>query len=495
VSRLTVGSTGSGKSEGELVDLVRLADRGGCAVVLLDGHGPLAFAAAGHWAARGHEGRIVYEPLAATDRVLCWDMLPRSTAPDPARRALEDAEAREDLAQCFLSPRGQLTLVDRGYTKEWLDAALGLLLAQPAAEPASSLLHAFRVGTEAYERLLAACADPEVVRKFRGLEGLRRRSPVQYEVLTGPARRLLELTCDSPVVRLRCRPGPFDWLSALRGRALVAVDGGGIRSRELKRTVLLLAALQVVHAVRRHFARARAPLPVVLVLEEAGAMGLVTPFVLLALQELRKAGLAVHVVTQSSTDFADPAAVEALLANTPWQGWYQCLAPADQELGARALGNATFDPRAVHFTRTRQVRAGVEPVSTQSRGESRDPHGRVTHRDTRTGTQLLARYREAAEPYYKTPALHEQEYRTALATLRVGERLVRDRRGVRRERVRMLRPPRPRARFAERTQAAIERVRQRPAYLPVTPGPTEPPPAAPADAAARLRAASGAEAA
>src|ERR1700730_130715 len=88
-SRLIVGSTGSGKSEGELVDLVRLADRRNCAVVLLDGHGPLAFAAAGHWVARGHEARIVYEPLDATDRVLCWDILPHATWPDPSRQRLE----------------------------------------------------------------------------------------------------------------------------------------------------------------------------------------------------------------------------------------------------------------------------------------------------------------------------------------------------------------------------------------------------------------------
>src|SRR6266545_3876814 len=81
-SRAVVGSTGSGKSEGQLVELVRLADRGRCAVVLLDGHGPLALGAAGHWADRGHERRIVYEPLDATDRVLCWDMLPVPSGPN-----------------------------------------------------------------------------------------------------------------------------------------------------------------------------------------------------------------------------------------------------------------------------------------------------------------------------------------------------------------------------------------------------------------------------
>src|SRR5213080_1402642 len=85
-SRVIVGSTGSGKSEGELRDLLRLARRRDCAVVLLDGHGPLAFRAAGHWAARGHEDRLVYEPLDATDRVLSWSMLPRSAAPSLLQR-------------------------------------------------------------------------------------------------------------------------------------------------------------------------------------------------------------------------------------------------------------------------------------------------------------------------------------------------------------------------------------------------------------------------
>ena len=73
-SRLIVGSTGSGKSEGELVELVRLAGRRDHAVVLLDGHGPLAFRSAGHWAARGHEDRLlaayivrVFHPLQDTE--------------------------------------------------------------------------------------------------------------------------------------------------------------------------------------------------------------------------------------------------------------------------------------------------------------------------------------------------------------------------------------------------------------------------------------------
>ncbi|HYH66812.1 MAG TPA: hypothetical protein VD866_19115 [Urbifossiella sp.] len=463
-SALVVGSTGSGKSEGELVDLVRLADRRDCAVVLLDGHGPLAFAAASHWAARGHEPRIVYEPLDATDRVLGWGVLPRGSFADPARQRLEDAEAREGLSQCFMSQRNLTTLNDRGYTKEWLDAALSLCLSQPEPVPLPSLLAAFRVGTPEYERLLRSCGDPRTVAKFRDVEHVKRRNPVQYELFTSPARRLLELTCGSEVVRLRSRPGPFRWPEALRDRCLVAFDGGGIRSRELKRTVFLLVALAVIHAVRRHFAEARTPLPVVLVLEEAGALGLATPFVQLALQELRKAGVAIHLISQSSLDFGDPAFFQSLLGNAPRQIWYQCLSPADQELGAKALTNATFDPDAVHFTRVRSVPEGKSLASP-----------------------WRARMRRVIDRYFKSPSLQEQEYRTRLATLRVGERLVRDRTGVRRERVRPLRPPRVPGGFETFTRAVIGRVRERPLYLPPLPPETSWHPEPLPDAAERLR--------
>jgi hypothetical protein len=475
-SRLIVGSTGSGKSEGELVDLVRLAARGDCAVVLLDGHGPLAFRAAGHWAARSHEPRMVYEPLDATDRALCWTMLPRSTAPSRSRRLIEDAETRDEVAQCFVAQRNLDTLNDKPWTKEWLEAAISLCLSQPQPEPLESLPAAFRVGSADYERLLGDSDQKNLVSKFRDMERLRRKNEVQYEIQTGASRRLLEAVCSSEVARLRSRPGPFDWLTALRERKLVVFDGGGIRSRDIKRTLFLLVSMQVIHAVRRHFAETQEPLPVVLVLEEAGALGLVTPFVLSALQELRKAGLAIHLITQSSLDFGDRSLFEAVLANTPWQAWYQLLSPVDQALGAKALANATFDPLAVHFTRVRQLHDGTRPVTTEGGGRGR------------SRTAYLARYREVIDAHYKTPQLHEQEFETRLATLRIGERLVRDRGGVRSERVSPVRPPWFRRITEMSTRSIIERIRRQPIYLPCLPPEPVTPAAEFPDAASRLRA-------
>lgn len=465
-SRVIVGSTGSGKSEGELADLVRLAGLRRHAVVLLDGHGPLALRTAGHWAARGHEGRLVYEPLDSTDRVLCWNMLPRSADPDPSRRRIEDAETIDEVGQCFLAQRNLASLNDKPWTKEWLEAAVGLGLWQPAPESLAVLPGAFRVGSAEYERLLTRCDHADLVAKFRSMEQLKRRNEVQYEVQTGAGRRLLELVCGSEVVRLRSRPGPFDWLEALGEKKLIVFDGGGLRSREVKRSIFLLASMQVIHAVRRHFAATQRPLPVVLVLEEAGALGLVTPFVMHALQELRKAGLSIHLITQSTVDFGDRDLFEAILANTPWQGWYQALSPADQELGARALANATFDLLAVHYTRPRVLPADGE----------------------RGGAANRPRFRHLVEATYKTPQLQEQEFRTALATLRVGERFVRDRGGVRRERVKRARPPWLRAVTDASTRAVIDRIRRQPVYVPRSSLPeAEAVPRSLPDAAARLR--------
>jgi hypothetical protein len=201
----------------------------------------------------------------------------------------------------------------------------------------------------------------------------------------------------------------------------------------------------------------------VLVLEEAGALGLVTPFVLLALQELRKAGVAIHLLTQSSLDFGEAAVFESILANTPSQCWYQLLSPADQELAAKVLTNATFDRDAVHFTRLRSV---AEETAT---------------------TPVRVRLRRVLDPHFQSPSLQEQVFRTRLATLRVGERIVRSRRRVRRERVPMLRPPCVPGGFEAWTRTVIERVRDHPIYSP----PLRPEPAPDHEvlpnAAARLR--------
>jgi hypothetical protein len=168
--------------------------------------------------------------------VLCWSLLPKSAAITLPDRRIDDAETRNEIAQCFLAQRNQATLNDKPWTKEWLEAVLWLAQAQPGLMPIEALLDAFRVGSAGYQQLLTNADNPEIVAKFRGMELMRRRNIVEYDLQTGPARRMLELVCDSEIVRLRARPGSFDWLTALRDRKLIIFDGSGIRTTEVKRT-------------------------------------------------------------------------------------------------------------------------------------------------------------------------------------------------------------------------------------------------------------------
>jgi hypothetical protein len=442
VSQFVIGSTGSGKSEGALQDLVRLANEGQVAIVLLDPHGPLAQRTVEHWLADGHAARVIYEPLDAVDRTLNWSMLQRSAAASERQRRLEDQEIRDELVMCFISQRHWNSLADKPWTREWLEAALELALAQPDDVQLYQLPSAFHIGSSVYQQLMQQSDRADVVAKFAQAERLFRRSPMTYEAQTGAARRLLETLCRNEVLRLRGRPGPLVWDEQLRQRSLLAFDGGGLRSRDIKRTLFLLVSSQVVQAIRRHMATEQTPLPVVLMLEEAGATDLIAPFILDALAELRKAGLSITIISQSSADFSEETR-QSLLANTPRVVWYQVLSPLDQALGATILINTSFDAKAVHYTRSRLMNR-FRPKSSHL----------------------------VTDTFYKTPQVQEQEARTRLATLRVGERFVRDRSSARFERLTLLPPPANR----EALQQQVIDLRQGPLYTPADDTVVLPPP-------------------
>ena len=131
---------------------------------------------------------------------------------------------------------------------------------------------------------------------------------------------------------------------------------------------------------------------------------------------------------------------------------------------------------------------GVEHVETVSHGQSYDPRTHTTIRhDRRTGTMLRTRYRHVVEASYKNPQLSEQEFRTKLATLRIGERLVRDRGGVCCERVVPVRPPWLRRTTNTATHALVERLRQQHFYQTCPPLESVIATDSRPDAAARLR--------
>jgi hypothetical protein len=105
----------------------------------------------------------------------------------------------------------------------------------------------------------------------------------------------------------------------------------------------------------------------------------------------------------------------------------------------------------------------VEEIRTTFRGKSKDHSGKVRE-DEREGLAFIPKHKVIVEAYYKSPQLQEQEFITAIANLKVGQRFVRDTKGVRKETVQMLGEPWPFGLSRKRTEEAIQRLRNSP-YL------------------------------
>jgi hypothetical protein len=67
---------------------------------------------------------------------------------------LKDAETRDDVTQFVPAHRDLASLADRPLTREWVEAAIDLYLAQPRPVPLASVPDAFRVGTGAFGQFL-----------------------------------------------------------------------------------------------------------------------------------------------------------------------------------------------------------------------------------------------------------------------------------------------------------------------------------------------------
>ena len=104
VCRTIFGNRGSGKSEGLKIDLLRIAQEGRYAVLILDKPGKLAKEMVGHLSANGFEKRTLYEKADDFRRLLRWRF---GNQVDPAgpegKNALEIEVER--FGQIFLSKR------------------------------------------------------------------------------------------------------------------------------------------------------------------------------------------------------------------------------------------------------------------------------------------------------------------------------------------------------------------------------------------------------
>ena len=281
---------------------------------------------------------------------------------------------------------------------------------------------------------------------------------MQFEIETGAARRLLKIVT-SPVLDLRHGDG-IDWEEILEKKMQVYFDLSGVKY-EAARAIGIAASHAVIDACRLHYERTGESLPVVICYEECGIMEFLTPLAVDFAREHRKAGLSIWACSQTIRDF-DEETFEQFLGLADEHHWY--FLASGVERAAADLANPTFNPMEVHYTRDRVVTDSYDEVKTVSKGTSRGPDGK-TRTDERVGITYRPRTRIVVEEYFKTPQLHEQEFRTWLAQLKTGERYVRDQNGVRKEKVTMLDEPWAMGLTPIRSKKAIERIRRIPSFL------------------------------
>jgi len=304
--RLKVGKTGCGKSEQDKRQLVTefLAGRPH-AILHHDFKGTSVFGVTGHLVAGGMERFVEYEELASTDgKCLAWEWLTEATAADPVRQGIEEELIREEFKQIFYGKKGLASDEGAPFTREAMDLAVSVMQAQRPRKPLPWMRKVFVPNSRGFEILQEECQKQELRERMQASLRLWMRSPTQYDVWAGSARRCLD-SLDSASVQCRCNPEPgraFDWMRAFRDRRYIGVNGAGI-ARPVFRTIALAMTLQAIHCCRRFHAQNRQALPVLVVLEEAGANRLANvPFVLAAMQEGRESGIGFDILTQSFAD-------------------------------------------------------------------------------------------------------------------------------------------------------------------------------------------------
>lgn len=460
VCKLILGNRGSGKSVGNEIDLLTLAKDGEYAVVHFDRPGTAARRQVAHNSRHGIQDRTYLEIASATDRVMSWPFSPPSTATDPLRRKNDDDLAVEEMAQAFYARRNEKGGEAKPYTDRYLKAAIAVWRSQPIQRPLPWILKVFQPGSPEHEILMREAQDRESVAIFAKIEEIGVRNPTQYAIETGAAERILQ-PAGSPVVWLR-NGNSVDWTELLLAKAQVYFDLSGITA-DAARTLAILAYTAIINACRRYHDTYRKPLKVVIVLEEAGALSLVTPLIITAMQELRKAGVMVWVISQTIQDFSDPLQFEQLMSLTDTHVYYRMNAGLDR--AAADIATPIFDSKEVHYERERLINDGVEPIKTLSIGKSVGPGG-GERTDEREGVAFIAKYRPVIDQYFKPYNLKESEVRQQLATQKVGQRTIRDLLGVRQETVIPLPEPWALGLTESRTEDAINSIRSRPCYQP-----------------------------
>ncbi len=449
--RVILGDRGAGKSEMLKNELLHVAKDGECAVLAPDPPGTMATEMMGQLSAHGMEERAIIEIARDTKTRLQWPFTEDSLlSGDDARIANEIMD--EMFCQAFWSSRMERSGMSKPYTKRYLEAAAAIFRSRDVVD-IKRMLDVFNYPSLDFHDALSEAKDEAAVSVFRELARRAGKSRKVFNDEAGASARLVWEVVNSPVIYLRHGKG-FDWLQALREKKQIYFDLSGVK-KSAARSLTLFATHAAIAACIRHFNETGKPLNTIICLEEAGGTEILAPFILDSMRMWRKAGVYVWVASQTIFDFSQET-LESLLSLTERHDWMHINAGIDR--AAKDLADPTFNPYEVYYTRETLHHDGYDEIKNVSKGRRKGPDGNWIE-DTREGITYLGKYRPKIEETYKTPQLHEQEFKTKLAQLKKGERFVKDYTGVRKEYVPMLEEPWPLGLTDIRTRKAIARIR------------------------------------
>ena len=364
------------------------------AVLLLDWPGTLADRMTGRMIEMGLERKLIVDKARWTDRMPQWAFRPEPQSPDPLTRQMEAEAADEMLLSACFARRYEKDGSLAPSTYRSARAAIRVHFGIPAAirPPIDRITRLFRAKDPLGQWMLQETTERDAAHVFLDAAKLAVRSPTQWDGLVGAGGRLLDVLA-SPAIWTR-HGASLDWKTVLRERKHVYLGMEGLAPTTAT-TLAVLAYAPAIQAAKALFEETGTASPLVVVLEEAGALGLVTPLILTAMQAYRKYGVSVWVVSQTVEDFRDAATLEQLLAMSEHH-WHQMTAGVER--AAADCAQPTYDPNRVLHTKERPVvhryaEVASRTVQVDARG---GPGARARAR--RSGRSWACRRRRPSTP-------------------------------------------------------------------------------------------------
>jgi hypothetical protein len=394
-----VGPTGMGKTKiviKSVYDDIRLPNRP--AVISLDPHDSLNHELALACTDLIKTGELLYDPIEHLDFGIGLGILEPSDNPNLRDREAENREIIGELKSAF-SDEGRLNTQENPVINEGWNTILSLGIHQRQPIPATYLRDAFNFQSPVYQYLKANCTDERTREKCEFFEGLPKR---EFVTLCGPVNRRLEETF--ACLQLQARD-----VSTLKvcdhinrgGITLLSGNSTGKLSREDSSRVLKLWLRKIIRLLRS----GKITRPLVIVIDEGTASGLLDPHVARALEETRKWGKGVQFVII----FQDQNRLEESVRAAVFSCCKQFIIfrqnhPDSAREFAEMIATRQLDPlrvKAIDYT-TRQVEDGMEEVESTSTSRSGD---RITKT---TGKTLRPKKRNVQEEHITRMSLEEQ---------------------------------------------------------------------------------------